>query len=59
MAHSLAGLAATFAAPQLVPSAQALDLAIDANAPDTTCQLLLDMQEALRAYLAGAPAIIS
>jgi CheY-like chemotaxis protein len=58
MAHSLAGLAATFAAPQLVPSAQALDLAIDANTPDTTRRLLLDMQEALRAYLAGAPAII-
>jgi PAS domain S-box-containing protein len=59
MAHSLAGLAATFAAPQLVPSAQALDLAIDSSAPDATRQLLLDMQEALRAYLAGAPAIIS
>jgi CheY-like chemotaxis protein len=55
LAHSLAGLAATFAAPQLVPSAQALDLALDANAPEPTRQLLLDMQQALQAYLAGPP----
>jgi PAS domain S-box-containing protein len=55
MAHSLAGLAATFAAPQLVSPAQALDLALDANAPETTRKVLLDMEAALQAYLAGLP----
>ena len=54
MAHSVAGLAATFAAPQLVPFAQAVDLAIDANAPETTHQLLLNLQEALQTYLSGS-----
>jgi PAS domain S-box-containing protein len=54
MAHSLAGLAATFAAPQLVPFAQAVDLAIDTNAPETTHQLLVDLEGALQIYLSGS-----
>ena len=56
MAHSLAGLAATFAAPQLVAPAQALDLALDEQEPDNTHQRLLDMQDALQRYLKSLPA---
>lgn len=56
MAHSLAGLAATFAAPQLVAPAQALDLALDDQEPDNTHRRLLDMQDALQRYLKSLPA---
>jgi PAS domain S-box-containing protein len=57
MAHSLAGLAATFAAPQLVAPAQALDLALDKKAPSAAMRrVLLDMQYALELYLAEAAA---
>ncbi len=59
MAHSLAGLAATFAAPQLVSPAPGSDLALDANAPETTRKVLLDMEAALQAYLAGLPTTIA
>lgn len=57
LAHSLAGLAATFAAPQLVPPAQVLDLALDKKEDENTHRALLDMRDALQAYLAEAPAI--
>ncbi|HEY1124653.1 MAG TPA: ATP-binding protein [Sphingobium sp.] len=57
LAHSLAGLAATFAAPQLVGPAQALDLALDKKEPENARRALLDMQNALQSYLAEAPAV--
>ncbi len=56
MAHSVAGLAATFAAPQLVAPAQALDLMLDTTETDAIGKALIDMQAALRTYLAATSA---
>lgn len=56
MAHSLAGLAATFAAPQLITPSQALDLAIDEKPSDTTHRRLIEMQAALQGYLTAVSA---
>ena len=59
MAHSVAGLAATFAAPQLVAPAQALDLMLDTTETEAIEQTLKDMQAALRNYLAATPRVAS
>ncbi len=56
MAHSVAGLAATFAAPQLIAPAQALDLMLDTAESEPIGQALVDMQAALRTYLAASTA---
>lgn len=53
MAHSVAGLAATFAAPQLVAPAQALDLAFDTGDDDLTGMKLAEMEASLKDYLAA------
>jgi len=57
MAHSVAGLAATFAAPQLVAPAQALDLMLDTTETEAIEQTLKEMQAALRNYLAATPRV--
>ncbi len=54
-AHAVAGLAATFAAPQIVPPAQALDLSFDTDDDEMIREKLVTMETALNAYLASVP----